>query len=166
MYDKAVVERLQPCCNVSDDLPSVTFRQRLDWLLHQVVQKVACRHELCHDVQVLRILECLDELQNVGAASLATLLNDLELGEGLSISRKNPVNGLLGHQLDGYFDQRIFVVGQDYRTKGAFSKFTQSFVLVDAAVFETLKTEDFLAPHIGKGLVLKEYGALLGWGAD
>jgi hypothetical protein len=58
------------------------------------------------------------------------------------------------------------VLSQDYRAKVAFSKLTQSFVLVDAAVFETLETQDFLAPHFGEGLVFKEDRALLGWGAD
>lgn len=103
VHDEAVVERFNSAHDMTDYLSGVHLRKRLDCLLHQVVEEVAGWHELGDDVDVVRVFESLDHLQDIGAAGLAGLLEELELRERLLLICEEFSNFFFRHELYGHF---------------------------------------------------------------
>lgn len=98
------VECLNTLAKLSDNALSVLFLKRLLFLLANVVEKVACWHEFCHDVVCDAVLEGLNKLKNVLVVLACHLLANHELLEDLVIFLVCSVNFTLLDNLYGNLD--------------------------------------------------------------
>ena len=140
------VKCLYTFAELSNNALSMFLVKGLFFLLADVVEEVACRHEFCHDIVCDFVLEGLNKLNNVLAIHASHLLADLELLESLIVLVVCPLDFVLLDYLDGNLDLRVFMLGKHNKAERSLAEFAKGFILVNSCLPEALCGEDLLVP--------------------
>lgn len=111
---------------------------------------------------MLCVLERFNVLEDVQAARLSALAQNIQLLERLDLLREGPLQGLLVHQFDGDVYGGEFVLGEEHDAERAFSQLAEHLVLGQPVLLrETLCAKYQTVPKLQRSCVAKVHGSLL-----
>lgn len=85
------MQTFDPDSYLLNNLESLNFAKRLNWLFDHIIEKVPCWHKLSHDEQSIYVFKVLNQFQNVLAFHLGALLHNLKFLEDLIIRSKRAI---------------------------------------------------------------------------